>query len=292
MAVDTSIYSNIRPFTMADPMDTAMKGMALGEAQRKFTLEDDISKALSESGGDYSKASQALAAKGRGTAAMSLSDKSEAQKKGQLEQHLKKMEAMASDGIALDAAYRQALQANGGDPQKAIAAIAPAYNDVRSRWAPQGVNLPETFDPVKNLAGVGQAKEVASYLKTLTPQKSELGKLVGERDALPAGDQRRTAYEEAIKKHSAATPTELARLTAERDALPQGDAKRADYDRVIDSTRPAAAPRSTSRPRRSTASTSGPRLQRRTSTHARRPSRRRRSPTGRTTSSRSSPPGR
>ncbi len=233
MPVDTGIYGNIRPAAPApDPMESAARAMQLRAAERSFSLEDDISGALAASGGDLMKASQALASAGRGAAALQLRDKAASAQKTELEQKLKIMEAVGSDGIALDAAYRQALAKTGGDQAAATASLAPVYAEIRSKWKTMGHDLPEQFDPVKNLAGIGQAKEVANYLKGLTPTPSDLGKLLAERDSLPPNDPRRATYDAAITEKSA-NPTELGRLMNERDKLPQNDPRRATYDRVL-----------------------------------------------------------
>ncbi len=228
---DPSIYSNIRQFTMPDQLETTARAMQIADAQHKFTLEDDVSGALAETGGDLSKASQLLAQRGRGTAAISLGDKAAAQAKSQTEQKLKVMEAAASDGIALDAAWRQTLDKNGGNREAALQQIAPIYAEVRQRWAGLGHQMPDAFNPEKNLAGIGQAKEAAQYLKGLRPTQSDLGKLLAERDALPQNDPRRASYDATINEKS--NPTELARLYKERDAMPEGDPRRATYDRVL-----------------------------------------------------------
>lgn len=237
---DASIYSQIRPFTMESPLAQAGHAIQIQagqnqvrEQERKFTLEDDISGALAESGGDLSKASTLLAQRGRGNAALQVKDKAAAQSKAELESKLKLMEAVGSDGIALDAAYRDALKKSGGDQAAAVQAVAPVYGEVRARWAQMGHQLPEQFDPVKNLAGIGQAKEVATYLKGLQGTPSDVGKLLAERDALSKDDPRRATYDAAIT-HKTTNPTELARLQGERDALSPGDPRIATYDRVLE----------------------------------------------------------
>ena len=248
MPIDTSIYGNIRQFQMPDPMDQAAKGFQIRAAQqqianselqgerarREFTLEDDISGALSESGGDLAKASALLAARGRGTAALTLGDKAATRRKTEVEEKLKLAEAIGSDGIALDAAYREALTKAGGDAAAATAAVQPIYSQVRARWKGLGQELPEAFDPVGNLAGIGQAKEVTAYLKGMKLEPSALGRLLAERDQLPANDPRRANYDDAIGKQTS-DPTELARLMMERNKLPEGDPRRATYDRVLTS---------------------------------------------------------
>src|SRR5262245_33441790 len=122
MGVDTSIYGNARTFQMEDPLTRAAKAvqlqaglMGIKEQERRFSLEDDISGALTESGGDLRKASTLLAQRGRGQASLTLGDKANAQDKAGLDSKLKLMEAVSSDGISLDSAYRQALQNVGGD---------------------------------------------------------------------------------------------------------------------------------------------------------------------------------
>lgn len=169
MPVDTSIYGQQRQFAIADPMESAMKATQLRAANRQFQMDDAINAAGRESGGDPERMAEALMRSGQYQPAMQMRSAAEAQKAKRMEGELKKMEAISSDGIALDAAYRQALQANGGNHAMAQQAIQPAYDQVRSRWAAQGVQLGEVFDPVKNLAGVGQAKEMAQYLKSINP---------------------------------------------------------------------------------------------------------------------------
>ena len=195
---------------MDDPLTRAAKGLQVQAAQqqvqagqRAFQLEDDLSGALSEAGGDYTKASALLAQRGRGTAAISLADKATNQRKAEVEQKLKIMEAVGSDGIALDAAWRQAVAKHGGNEQMAMQEVMPIYQQVRVKWKGMGHELPEQFDPVANVAGIGQAKEVATYLTKLLPDKpkeSDLAVLQRELRALPEGDPRRKEYQDKITK--------------------------------------------------------------------------------------------
>lgn len=242
MPVDPSIYGGIRQFSF-DPLGQAGKALAIRQAQigiedaqRKFSLEDDISGALTDSRGDLGKASDLLAQRGRGQAALSLRSQAATTAKSEFDTNLKRLEAMASDGIALDAAYRQALSAAGGDEAKARSAMQPVYNDIRARWAPMGVNLPAEFDPVKNLAGVGQAKEVAQYLKGLTPTTSDVGRLIRERDALPPNDPKRATYDDAIKKASTHQPATTVNLSTERKYGEQFAGKIASEDASLRDT--------------------------------------------------------
>jgi hypothetical protein len=244
MGADASIYSQIRPYTMADPLDTAAKayslqaaGLQIKDAQRKFQLEDDLSGALADANGDLGKASQMLAQRGRGTAALQLSDKAAAQRKAKVEEHLKLFEAIGSDAIALDQSWRQLVQKHGGNEQAALADIKPVYDSVRARWVKLGHELPEQFDPQQNFAGIGMAKENIQYLKTLAPNihMTDTGGAITPTNTNPlAGPVGPLAGTQPIPKTAApAAPTELARLTAERDALEADDPKRAEYDRVI-----------------------------------------------------------
>lgn len=229
MPADASIYGQVRPFTMESPL--AQAGQALQvqqlsqqvqEGQRKFSLEDDISTALSESGGDLRKASQTLAQRGRGTASLSLADKATSQEKSTLEQKLKIAEAVSSDGISLDAAYREALQNAGGNQQVALQTLKPIYDQIRQKWAQMGHQLPENFDPVSNIAGIGQAKEVASYLTKLLPDRpkeSDLATLQRERAALVAkdpNDPRIKEYDADILKKTTHQPATTVNVSTEK----------------------------------------------------------------------------
>lgn len=244
MAIDASIYGQIRPFTMADPMETKAKALQIqaaeqqmAEQKRRFQMEDDLSSALSESGGDFSKASTLLAQRGRGQAALSLQDKANAQRKAQIEEQMKIAEAMGSDAIALDSVWRNALSQAGGNREAALATVNPVYSGIRQKWAGLGHSLPEQFDPDRNFAGIGQAKEMVAYLGRIAPSvhMTDAGGTIVPTNTNPAaGPVGPLAGAGAIPKTAApAAPTELSRLMAERDALPAGDPRRARYDEVI-----------------------------------------------------------
>lgn len=244
---DASIYSQIKPFTMEDPLSQAAKAMqvkAMGlqvqDAERKFTLEDDISGALAASGGDLGKASTMLAQRGRGTAALTLGDKDTTRRKTEIESKLKIAEAMGSDAITLDSAYRNALSQAGGDQAKAVAAMTPVYAQVRQKWAGMGQNLPEQFDPVGNFAGIGQAKELTAYLKSIAPEVAmvDRGGTIQPMNKNPAAGAvgPLPGSTEITKTPAPATPTELARLQGERAAIFKEnptDPRLATYDRVL-----------------------------------------------------------
>jgi hypothetical protein len=167
--IDASIYGNIRPYTMESPIDSASKALAFADARKKYTMDQDIQDAAGQTGGDPAKMSQALMARGHFAPAMQLQAQAAAQKKAQIDQQLKINEAVASDAMTLDQIWRQTLQATGGNKEAALQKVQPVYSQVRQRWAGMGHNLPESFDPDANFAGIGQAKEAIQYLKTLAP---------------------------------------------------------------------------------------------------------------------------
>lgn len=240
--IDTSIYGNIRPFTMESPI--AQAGQALQvqalqqnaqERQRKFQMEDDLSSALTESGGDLGKASTLLASRGRGAASLQLRDKAAADEKAKMEGKLKISEAAASDGVAIDAVWRQTLQKHNGNAQAALAEVQPIWSEVVNKWKGMGHQLPEQFDPQKNLAGVGQAKEMAAYLKSLQPDYGAPVTAVGPdgKPQLFQPNKQGGGKFMGVEPAKLMEPTELARLQAEHDALPDGDPRKAQYARVL-----------------------------------------------------------
>lgn len=214
--VDTSIYANIKPLTMDSPLDTVAKAYQIGAAKRQFTLEDDISGALAASGGDYGKAADALAKAGRGTASLQLAGRADAQKASKTAQDLKLYEEAGNDAISLDAIWRQALQENGGNQQLAMAKMQPAYQAVRQKWAGLGKPMGENFDPQQNAAFIGQASKAVEYLKSLSDKKTDVARLMAERDALPANDPKRKTYEDAIAKATTHQPATTVSVSTER----------------------------------------------------------------------------
>jgi len=243
MLIDTDIYGQLRPFRMDDPMEQASKVYAMRanqlgiqDAERKLQLDDDLSRAFAESGGDLTKASQLLAQRGRGQAALQLQDKAATQRKTQVEEKLKLWESAGSDAIALDQLFRQA-RASGADDATAISKVQPVWANVRQKYASMGFNLPEQFDPQTNFSYIGTAKENIQYLKTLQPNvhMTDTGGTVTPTNTNPmAGPVGPLAGTQPIAKTPApAAPTELDRLLKERDALPADDPRRKEYDRVI-----------------------------------------------------------
>jgi NACalpha-BTF3-like transcription factor len=211
MPVDTSIYRNIRPFQMESPIESESKALALTEAKKRFTLDRDVSDVAKQTGGDPEAMSKALLARGHVAPAMQLQGAAAAQRKAKIDEELKMAEAIGSDAMMLDQAWRQALQESGGDRVTAMARIQPVYSNVRQKWARFGKGLPESFDPDQNFAGIGAAKEAIQYLKTLdtTTHMTELGRLMRERDALPQGDPRRAQYDKTIATYKAGRGTDV-----------------------------------------------------------------------------------
>ena len=247
MPIDTSIYNNVRPFTMTDPYESAGKALALQIAQRKFTLEDDISRAGAESGGDPERMAAALLAKGHYQPALQLRSQAATLGKEQrlsrnadVDHKLKIAEATGSDAMMLDQVYRQALQSSGGNRDAAMQAAQAAYQPVRDKWAQLGNQLPDQFDPDANFAFIGQAKEAIQYLKTLAPEVAmqDTGGTVTPINKNPlAGPVGPLAGSQPMQKTAApAAPTELARYQAERAHIAQAnpnDPRLPEYDRAI-----------------------------------------------------------
>ena len=209
MPVDTSIYGNIRPFTMEDPAESAAKAYALRDAQRKYRLERDVQDAAISTGGDPALMSKSLMSKGHVAPAMQLQGEAAKQRKAQVDEQLKLSEAVASDAMMLDQTWRQALQESGGDKVTALAKVQPIYGNVRAKWAQMGKKLPDAFDPDQNFAGIGAAKEAIQYLKTIAVEPTELGRLQRERDALSVSDPRRAEYDRVIKSYKAGRGTDV-----------------------------------------------------------------------------------
>lgn len=237
MGADASIYGQIRPFTMDDPLSQTAKALQVKGAQRQFQQEDDIAGALTASGGDLRRASQDLATRGRGTAALQLRDKASTAEKADLERKIKIWEQAGAMSMGLDQVYRQALQKSGGDQAAAMAEVQPLWQETRSRAKELGLNLPEQFDPQKNFAGISMAKNHAEYFKTLMPNvhMTDTGGSVTPTNTNPlAGPVGPIPGAQPIPKTATpAAPTELNRLMTERDALSEGDARRAQYDKTI-----------------------------------------------------------
>jgi hypothetical protein len=154
MPADAGIYSQIRPFTMEDPLTQAGRAMAVKnaqlqnqEAERKFTLEDDMSGALARSGGDLGKASQDLAARGRGTAALQLREKAATQGKADIERKLKIWEQAGAWSIGTrpglpPGAAEERRRPGGGDRRDRADLAADARAGEGARPQPAGAVRP------------------------------------------------------------------------------------------------------------------------------------------------------
>ena len=234
MPVDTSIYNNIRPYRMESQLDQAVKSNQLRAQNRQFTMEDDISAAASETGGDPERMSSTLMSKGHFAPAMQLRGSVDARKKAESDQNLKMFEEAGSDAVALDAFYRQALQESGGNKEAALAKANQAFAPIRDKWRALGKPMGDSFDPDKNFAFIGQAKNAVEYLKSLEPKYgAPVAARQGGRDVLIQPSQSGAAPRVVEGVTPRDNPTELARLQAERDALPENDPRRAEYDRVL-----------------------------------------------------------
>lgn len=247
MAVDTGIYNNIRPFQMDDPIQKQAQLYQLKGAQRKFEMDDAISAAGAEAGGDPEKMAKLLLERGQYKPAIELQTQAAALGKekrlagnAEIDRKLKIFEAVGSDAISLDQVWRQTLQKHGGNAQAAMQEIQPTYQQIRKKWASMGTDLPEQFDPQANFAGIGMAKEQIQYLKSLAPDvvMTDTGGSIQPMNKNPlAGPVGPLAGSSPITKTpSPATPTELARLQAERAALAAADPndpRIKEHDRVI-----------------------------------------------------------
>lgn len=244
MAIDTSIYNNVRPYTMGDPLESAGKVLALRDAQRKYTMQEDIEAAGAQSGGDPATMARLLMERGHYGPATQLqthvaaADKEKRlAKNAEIEQKLKIAEAVGSDAMTLDQVYRQALQRAGGNREAALREVTPVYQQMRSKWSGMGEQLPEAFDPDANFASIGQAKEAIQYLKSLAPDivMQDTGGNVTPMNRNPlAGPVGPLAGSTPTPKTAGpAAPTELKRLQDELNAMAPGDPRRAQHERVI-----------------------------------------------------------
>ena len=244
MPVDTSIYGQIRPFTIADPLETQAKvmqlkasGMQIRDAERKFQLEDDLSGALAESGGDLSKASTLLAQRGRGTASLQVLDKAVAQKKEQaltlqadqtrfagLAKELREDLARVNDDAGL-AAHRQAILSMAGSFS------TPQFQQMLTKMA---AGIPDRLDQNWKLTQLRTADQVIARL-TPKVEVKDTGAALQPWNVNPeAGPVGPLAGSTATPKSAPpAGPTDLARYQDELAAMGPDDPRRADHQRVI-----------------------------------------------------------
>jgi hypothetical protein len=238
MTVDTSIYGRLREFKLEDPMEIQAKALELRKAQKGARLDRDIEELGRETGGDPEKMSAGLLSRGHYEPAMKLRSQAAAQKKAQLDEHLKIVEAVGGDAMTLDTMYRQALQESGGNREAAITRVQPVYAQVASKWTKLGHQMSPQFDPDETFSAIGQAKERAAYLKSLHPEFGSPTNAINPANGQPelyqppkgAGQGRFLGVQPAA---SPAQPTELARYQAERAAMQPGDPRIPEHDRVI-----------------------------------------------------------
>jgi hypothetical protein len=238
--LDTSIYGQIRPYTMADPMEQTAKlytlqnaAMGMEKNRRALAADDDIRAAAQEAGGDPNKLVQSLMSKGRVSEATALRKTIAEQQAKELDQRLKLAEVGGSVAISMDAAWRDALQKSGGNREVAIAAIQPVWSQTRARLSQIGINAGEQFDPDANFASIGTAKEVASYLKGIRERfGAPVEAVVDGRPVLIQPDSQ-GGKPRVVEGVTPAPKDELGRLQARRAQLPEGSPERAELDAAI-----------------------------------------------------------
>ena len=175
MGVDVSIYQGVQP--AANPFDTASKALAFKDAQRRFLLEDALTEAGAESGGDPEKMAARLMSRGHVAPALQIRKTAADEKKAAGEAQLtqaKIVETLAqADERQLNAAkarykagieamtpavlrYRQLVES--GVPQEMAITQADAITkETITRLVADGViprengarALTARFDPVK-----------------------------------------------------------------------------------------------------------------------------------------------
>jgi hypothetical protein len=177
MPADAGIYSQIRPFTMEDPLTQAGRAMAVKnaqlqnqEAERKFTLEDDLSSALAAFG---RRSRQGVAgsrrARPRDGGAAAAGQGRHAEGKADVERKLKIWEQAGAWSIGLDQAYRRRCRRAAATRRRRSPRSEPIWQQTRAQAKELGLNLPEQFDPQKNFAGIATAKNHVEYFKSLAP---------------------------------------------------------------------------------------------------------------------------
>jgi hypothetical protein len=241
MAIDTSIYQNVRPFTMADPYESAGKALALRSMQKKYTLEDDIAQIGAETGGDPAKMAQALLAKGHYQPAIQLQTQAAALRKEQAGV----LQAEQSRFASLLPVLRNELARVGDDAGLAQLRMktstlaqgftSPQFQQMLTSMAQE---IPERFDPRWQQQQLMTADDL---LKRLTPEVryTDTGGVLTPVQTNPnaPGGLGVVPGAQPIQKTAAPqAPTELARYLAERAAIAQqnpNDPRLPQYDKVI-----------------------------------------------------------
>ena len=233
MPLDPSIYGQIRPFTMSDPLDSASKAMQFMQAKKQMDTQNAMEDAARASAGDPSQMPQHLMQAGQALPAMKIRSQLAAQQQKDIEGKLKIAEAASSDAIAMDAVYRDFLRQHNGDQAQATERMAPIYNTIRQKWALQGHQLPDQFNPDQNYASIGQAKELAQYLKQAhEDQRPEYGQPVPGIDE--QGQQRLYRPE----KRGGMLPTDVRPMPTKTDSVEAAAIKLSNKDFINNSWRP------------------------------------------------------
>jgi hypothetical protein len=237
MAIDTSIYNNVRPFTMADPYESAGKALALRAMQKKYTIEDDIAQAGAESGGDPERMAQSLLAKGHYEPALQLRQQAASLRKEQAGV----LQAEQSRFASLLPVLRNELARVGDDAGLAqlrmkTATLAQGFTSpqFQQMLTSMAQEIPAKFDPnwqqqqlmtaddlLKRLApnvtlanagdklvpyntnpnAPGGLGPVAGAPEVSLPASDPLSRLIAARDRLPAGHPDRAKFEKAITEY-------------------------------------------------------------------------------------------
>jgi hypothetical protein len=241
MAIDTSIFNNVRTFSMEDPYSSAAKILQLRQAQRQMQSQEDVEAAGAASGGDPEKMAQALLAKGHYEPAMKLRAQSVAMKKeqaGLLAEEQKRL-------LSLVPSMRDALARVNDDPglaayRQGLSNLAQTFTTPQlQQQILQGIQqIPARFDPTWKQQQLMTADDV---LKRLTPdiKYTDTGGALTPVQTNPnaPGGLGPVPNAQPIQKTAApAAPTELARYQAERAQIATvnpNDPRLVEYDRVI-----------------------------------------------------------
>lgn len=188
----------------------ALAKMHLTQGERAIAEEDAYKAALSRvQGGDYSAAMPDLMKASPARALALKKNLDEGQKAG-VEATLKRFELI--DRTAAQFAANPTRQtgvwvlsqlAANGTPPAVIQQMSEKLNAARDEDLPQ---MAQAF-----LAATQEgAKAHLAQLYPKPPQPTELGRLIAERDAMPDGDPRRAAYDQAISKATTHAPPQAA----------------------------------------------------------------------------------
>lgn len=188
-------------------MQNALVKMHLTQGERAMAEEDAYKAALSGvQNGDYTAAMPDLMKVSPARALALKKNIDEGQKAG-VEATLKRFELI--DRTAAQFAANPTRQtgvwvlsqlAANGTPPAVIQQMSEKLNAARDE------DLPQMAQAFLSATQEG-AKAHLAQMFPKPPQPTDLGRLIAERDALPAGDPRRAAYEQAINKATTHAPT-------------------------------------------------------------------------------------